>query len=86
MTLENTIKILEHIAEMFHSDSEENKAILKTIEVLSTTSYNQNNNNNLTGFDILQMKFYGLDIPDKLQTLESDIDLLITKIHKFNIQ
>jgi hypothetical protein len=94
----NIIDILGHIADRFSANSKEADAISKSIETLLIVQHNKDREQYknfiskkitpLTGFDIMRLKYYGIDIPDKFRTpkvleLNFEIDMLVSKISSY---
>lgn len=95
MNNEEALQILRQIAETFSRDSSESQSLEMAAQAMvfcecsaardKFLDFIKNKNRPLNGYEILQLKTYGVEIPEEYRTpdivaLESEIDALAAKI------
>jgi hypothetical protein len=91
------LDILGRIAESYSEDSEEYAALKTAANALfflqrdkirtQFQDFIQNHNRPLNGYELIQLKYYGLDLPEEQRTqvileLEAEMDRLVDKLKK----
>lgn len=96
ISLEKVIEILEKMKDLFPPKSEEGAAILVAAQAVACEMREGvreefrrcvEGRSTLMGIDLIQLKSWGIEIPEEYRTpeflaLESELDILIAKINK----